>query len=102
MSLKVVAKFKEYHQENPHVWESFQKYAKIAAEHRSNFSVRAIFEQIRWETMISGSGDYKLWDHGMPYYGRLFEETYPEHKGFFRKKNILPEGFSVKEYLEEP
>ena len=101
MSLEVLEKFKVYHHKNPHVWEAFKKFALVATKHRSNFSVRAIFEQIRWETMVSGSGDFKLWDHGMPYYGRLFEEVYPEHSGFFRKRNILPEGFSVKEYLEE-
>ena len=101
MSLKKLAQFKQYHEENPHVWEAFQKYAKEATKYRSNFSVRAVFEQIRWETMISGAGEYKLWDHGMPYYGRLFEEVYPEHQGFFRKRNILPDGLIITDYLKD-
>jgi hypothetical protein len=101
MSFEVLNKFKEYHQKNPHIWNAFEKFACIASQHRNKFSARAIFEQIRWETMVSGDGDFKVWDHASPYYARMFEEKYPQFEGFFRKKDILPEGFSVTNYLEQ-
>lgn len=93
MSLKEFQKFKKYHKENPHIYEAFKKLALEAVQRRVKFSARAICAVIRWETPISGTGNYKINDHCSPYYARMFEEEFPQHKGFFDKRKILPEEF---------
>jgi hypothetical protein len=80
-------KFEKYHAENPHVYTEFEKFANLAALHRPHFSARAIIHKMRWETMVGGSGHFKIQDHVSPYYARLFEQNNPRLKGFFRKKH---------------
>jgi len=79
--------FKKYHNENPHMWEKFEELALKAARYRTHFSARTIIHIIRWDTMLTGSGDYKISDHASTYYARLFIDKYPQHENFFHIKS---------------
>jgi len=80
--------FENYHKKNPHVYEMFEKFTFMTIRAgRKYFSARAIIERMRWQTMIEDdSVTFKISDHPMPYYARLFEKNNPKYEGFFRKK----------------
>lgn len=82
-----LGEFEMYHHDNPLVYEMFEKFTFMAiSSGRKYFSARAIIERIRWSTQIEDkSVTFKVSDHPMPYYARLFEKNHPQHKGFFRK-----------------
>lgn len=101
MSIEWVNKFKAYHQDNPHIYAAFEKLSLEAAKTgRNKFAVRNIFGKMRWDMAISGNDEYKINENYSAYYGRLFEEKNPKYSGFFRKKNILPDNFSLLAYIE--
>lgn len=42
--------FEQYHNENPHIWEAFVRFAKEAKQRGfKKYSANGIFELIRWE-----------------------------------------------------
>ncbi len=81
-------KFKKYHAENPHVWDMFEKLTLKATTMMNHYSANAIFEVVRWETAIGGNDQFKMNNNYRAYYVRMFEEKYPQHFGFFRKRKI--------------
>lgn len=102
MSLKKLKEFKIYHAANPHIYEAFEQLALEMAKRKERFSCRAIFHILRWETIISGTGHFKIQDHVSPYYGRLFEKKFPQYKDFFKKIKIIPSDFnSLDDYYSE-
>lgn len=79
--------FLKFHKANPHVWEMFKHFAFIAVKSgRSNYSARAIVEQIRWFSDMSTDSPtiFKIPNNTIAYYARLFHSAYPKHKGFFK------------------
>lgn len=80
--------FEIYHNENPHIYAAFERFTfDVIRTGRKYFSARAIFERMRWYSLIEDNRtDYKISDHPMPFYARLFEKKNPEFVGFFRKK----------------
>lgn len=78
--------FELFHKEHPEVYDMFVKFAKTATQYRDYYSAKAIFHRIRWETMISGKGDYKIDDGWIAHYSRKFMNEYPEHNGFFKTR----------------
>jgi hypothetical protein len=82
-----IDEFNIYHAENPRIYEAFKKFTFQAINSgRRYFSARAVYERIRWFTMIEDNNEkFKMSDHPMPFYARLFEKEYPEYAGFFRK-----------------
>ena len=82
-----IDEFNKYHEENPKVYEYFEKFTfKVINAKRKYFSARAIYERIRWETQVEDNNFmFKMSDHPLPFYSRLFEKNHPEYKGFFRK-----------------
>ncbi len=93
MTVEKKKEFEIYHAKNPHIYEAFKEKALEAAKRRVRFSARAIISILRWETPLTGTGTYKIWSPATPYYVRMFEAEFPEHKGFFKKLRILPEEF---------
>lgn len=84
----------EYHLENPHVWDLFQKYAFEAINTgREHYSVNAIFERIRWHNDIETKSEdgFKISNNHRAYYARFFHKKYPQHDGFFRVKQLRSE-----------
>lgn len=52
-----------------------------------HYGAKGIFEIIRWHTGVAANGDvFDVNNNYTPYYARLFESDYPEHKGFFYKR----------------
>lgn len=83
-------KFQEFHKDNPHVYTLFKKFAfQVINRGFDHFGTNCIIERIRWETAIKTSDlDFKINNNHAPYYARLFEKDYPEHKDFFRKRQV--------------
>jgi hypothetical protein len=75
--------FVMYDLENPEIWKMFKLFAMQATKYRDRYSARAIFHRIRWETMVSGKGDFKVNNNWSKYYAEKFMRLYPDHDGFF-------------------
>ena len=78
--------FKLYDNEHPEIYEGFRKFALKALAVRNNYSARAIFHALRWETLLDSGGDYKIPNGWSPFYARKFMKESPEHEGFFRTR----------------
>lgn len=97
MTLKMISPSKtdketwwEWHKENPHVYELFERFSLQAINSgRKNFSHWLIMNRIRWETAITTTGDdFKIRNDFIAYYARLFMALHPEHDGFFRIREM--------------
>lgn len=86
--------FEIYHAENPHVYQMFEAFTlQVIGTGRKYFSARAIIERMRWQSLIEDNSEaFKISDHPMPYYARLFERNHPAHVGFFKKKRCPADG----------
>ena len=92
MSLK--RQWWEWHKKNPKVFELFctYTYELINAGH-THYSAKGIWERIRWHTHGDTKGDdFKLQNNHTAYYARYFMHLYPEHKGFFRTREVKEDG----------
>lgn len=80
--------FERYHADNPQVYQLFKKFAwQVIGRGFKNYSARAIAHRIRWHTSIETQGDeFKINNNYTSAYARMFEREYPEHRGFFRKR----------------
>ena len=84
------AKFREFHEANPHVYAKIKLYVSQAMRAGyTHYSIKAIFERIRWHEEIETKGDeFKLNNAFHAYYARLFHKDHPEHDGFFRTATL--------------
>jgi len=80
--------FERFHAENPRVFELFARFTmQVIRRGFKHYSADAIVHRIRWETGVETHGDtFKINDHWVCCYARLFEREYPEHQGFFRNR----------------
>jgi len=80
--------FKIYDKKNPQVYEAFKTLTfKAIGKGRKYFSARAIYEIIRWHSMIEDNEvTFKMQDHSIPFYARKFENEFPLNKGFFQMR----------------
>lgn len=103
----------EFHKENPKVWELFVKFTfEVIERGFQHYSVNGVFERIRWESDwadADGRSTFKLNNNHRPFYARWFMARFPEHRGFFRLREMpsalkpatnLPE-LTPKDYEEE-
>ena len=83
----------EWHKENPQVWGKFEEYTLEAiATGREHYSHWAIINRIRWNREIeTNGGEFKISNDYIGFYARLFHARYPEHKDFFRLKQLKEE-----------
>ena len=79
--------FNEYHKNNPEIYNLFVKFTNMATQRKKYYSAKAIFHRIRWESMISGEGDYKIDDGWISHYARKFMDDFPQHSGFFQTRD---------------
>ena len=77
-----------YHKRNPHIYQAFERRALLIAGKRWRFGAQAIFETLRWESLVGGDEEFKINNSYTAYYVRLFEHKHPEHKGFFVKRRL--------------
>lgn len=80
--------FREWLDENWHVYEEFERRAnRLWKGGRKRYGARAIWETIRFDSTVGQlSGEYKLNDHYPPYCGRLWTLFHPEREGFFEQR----------------
>lgn len=88
--LSVKRKWWEWHKENPHVYDMFERFTLDAiAKGHKRLSAWLIVNRIRWETMVETQGDdFKISNDFIAYYARLFMHNHPEHQGFFKTKQL--------------
>ena len=92
-----------FHKDHPDVWEFFVQFTMEKIEQGySNYSVKAIFERIRWEKDVGGDGvtTFKLNNNYPAFYSRRFMRMYTDHSGFFRTRQQVSEDQSAT-YLPE-
>lgn len=89
----LVAKFRAFHAENPHVYELFKRFAfEVIARGHKRYSSRAVWYRLRWHVAFETTDpQFKLNDHHTPYYARLFMAQHPEHVGFFETRRVQGE-----------
>tara|TARA_R110001599_G_scaffold343047_1_gene565352 strand:- start:326 stop:712 length:387 start_codon:yes stop_codon:yes gene_type:complete len=76
--------FEEFDEENPIVWELFQRFTGEAIDAGlEHFGSQAILERIRWETTVTTSGVFKINNNFGPFYARKYHRHHPSNDGFF-------------------
>lgn len=85
--IMTIDEFELYNAANPHIYAAFERFTlQVISTGRRYFSARAIYERMRWYSLVEdNSVTFKLSDHPMPFYARLFEKKHPEYQGFFKK-----------------
>jgi len=84
-------KFKTWLPYNMHIYDAFVKFAYELnrLKNRRYYSARAIWERLRWETMLQDAdtdSDCKISDLNMPFVSWLSMEAEPSLKGMFKKR----------------
>lgn len=79
----------DFHARHPNVWLLFVRFTRDRmAAGFTHYSVNAVFERIRWECESATEPErFKLNNNYRAFYARWFEERYPQHAGFFRKRH---------------
>lgn len=85
---KMEAAFWEFHENNPKIFPLFvEKTFSLIRSGRKFYGAKAIFEVIRFQVNIETIGsEFKINNNFISGYVRLFEATYPDRKGFFKKR----------------
>lgn len=85
------AKFQRYHRNNPDVFALLLRFT-LEAKRRGyrHYGVGAVFERIRWHMDIEthDKEGFKLNNNYRSRYVRLLEQLFPEHAGFYRKREL--------------
>ena len=83
-------KWWEWHKQNPHVYELFEKFTLDAiSKGHDRLSAWLIVNRIRWETAVETRGDdFKISNDFIAYYARLFMHNHPRYEGFFKTKQL--------------
>ena len=77
----------EYMAKNPQVYSAFMFFTRQAiAAGRKKVGAKAVAEQIRWNTMLSGGDDFKLNNDYVSAMARRFMLEFPEHDGIFETR----------------
>lgn len=90
----VVARFKAWHYQNPHIYEHFKTLAyEMKATGRTRYSARTIIEVMRWHYNLQTRGNvFKVNDDFVPIYVRLLICDHPEFFGFFELRKVRSRG----------
>lgn len=84
--------FERFDRENRDVWQYFEHFAMLLIRSgRQRCSAKLLVERVRWETMISGGEPYKINNNFTSRYARKFARLYPEHRSFFRTRELTSE-----------
>lgn len=84
-------KFIRWYPFNLHVINEFEQITRYLREkgNREYYSARAIFEHMRWNSMVSDSEQgFKLTDNVCSSIVRVVVKLYPEYSGMFRMKGM--------------
>ena len=88
--MKIQDRFEIYHNENPHVYDLFIRFARETRNKGFNsYSANAIFERLRWHLNIETVGDaFKINNNYRAYYARKMMDDFPAYKGFFQTREL--------------
>ncbi len=77
-----------YHEQNPHVYAMFEKFALQVADRVDHYSAKAIVERLRWHYRFEVKGDweFKITNTHTTPMARHFIERNPHLEGFFSFK----------------
>jgi hypothetical protein len=83
-------RFWAFHEENPRVYELFCRFTQEAIDAgRERLGARLVWERIRWYTLIETTDpDFKINDHYIAYYARLWAQEHPRYSDFFRFREL--------------
>jgi hypothetical protein len=77
-------RFEAFDRTNPHVYETFRRYARRLKAVRARGSARDIFGGMRWQALASTKGEpFKLNNYFSPYYARKLIAEDPSFASFF-------------------
>lgn len=96
----VYEKFKQYHTDNPKVWDLFKRFAyDMRNTGRETYSAEIIINQIRWHHDIESKGGeaFKINNDYKPMYARMLVYKYPEFKDFFKFRKVTSRGIGSEE-----
>jgi len=87
LDLFTQTKFDIYMVQNPGLYPMFEKFAfeLINAGHK-RLGAKMIFERMRWQTMITTKGEYKLNNNYTAELARFFMERNPRYEGIFETR----------------
>lgn len=82
------ARWREFHEANPHVYAHFERLALQAARRgRRRFGAKAIWEVMRWEMALSTTEEEpRLNNNHVAYYVREFMRRNPRHASLFETR----------------
>lgn len=82
-------KFEEYHGRNPHIFSMFVKLTgQLKNKGQDYYGAKAVFEIIRWKTLMAGDDCLKINNNYTSRYVRLLERKHPRFKDFYRKRRL--------------
>jgi hypothetical protein len=95
---------REFNLHNPQVWRLFVKSTnEMISRGFTHYSVNGVFERIRWETDQaddSGGSTFRLNNNHRSFYARWYADAYPQHRNFFRFRNMSSEFDDAKNLSE--
>lgn len=96
---KLSKAFLYYHKANPEMFEAYLKYAREADNNTAGIlSISMITERIRWETLVCGTGEFKVQNSFRAYYTRLLIWKYPKEFCFrFHTRRVPIDGISTND-----
>lgn len=83
-----VARFREYHEANPEIYQALRRFAleAVNAGHR-RLSINLLFERLRWFTTVEAKGDaFKCNNTYRAHYARLLMSQEPALAGVFETR----------------
>ncbi len=82
--------FEIFHRHNPEVYKKFKHYAFEALGHkRPRYSAYMIWQRMRWYMQFEQTDKtYKINDHHVAYYSRLFMDDHPQFGKFFELRRL--------------
>lgn len=87
----IVAKFWQFHKENPRVYELIKQFAYQAKNSgRQRFGIKMIWERLRWYTTVETTDEqFKLCNNHHSCYARLLMIEDPSFEKFFSRKTTI-------------
>lgn len=81
-----LAKFREFHEANPHIFDELLRLARKARLDigLKKSSIRLMAQVLRWDMMVkTRSSDFKISNNHTPYYARMIMDYDPRLEGLF-------------------
>ena len=74
----------EWIDQNPKLYTLFKRFSKEMVDHNRKFGMKQLAERIRWETVLSGVGEYKIPNDYVAYIARRIADDVPGAKKLLR------------------